>query len=160
MSMTDQRARAAAFVLAGGIVAGTLDILYAWLFWMLKAGVPMQRILQSVASGLLGESSFTGGGATAAFGFALHYLIATTMSLTYYLVARRWSLLVRHPSLCGAGYGLMLYGIMNYIVVPLSAAGAGATDRLWTTLTIVVHMVLIGIPIALATSRASRLTPS
>lgn len=156
--MTDQRARAVAFVLAGGIVAGTLDILYAWLFWMLKAGVSMQRIFQSVAAGLLGESSFAGGGATAALGLALHYLIATTMSVTYYLVSRRWSLLVRHSYLCGAAYGLMLYGIMTYIVVPLSAAGGGSTDPLWITLTIVVHMVLIGIPIAVAAARASRLT--
>jgi hypothetical protein len=158
--MIDQRGRAAALVLAGGIVAGTFDILYAWIFWMFKAGVPMQRILQSVATGLLGDSSFAGGGATAALGFVLHYLIATTMSVTYYLVARRWSLLVRHSYLCGAGYGLMLYGIMNYIVVPLSAAGPGSTDRLWVTLSIVVHIALIGIPIALATASASRLTRS
>ncbi|MPZ19733.1 MAG: hypothetical protein GEV06_17705 [Luteitalea sp.] len=158
--MTDQRARVAAFVLAGGIAAGTLDILYAWLFWMLKAGVSMQGILQSVAAGLLGNSSFSGGGATAALGLALHDLIATTMSVTYYVVARRWPLLVRHPYLCGAGYGLLLYGIMNYIVVPLSAAGPGSTDPLWVTLSIAVHMLLIGIPIALATARASRLTGS
>lgn len=158
MTLNSHPTRAAASVLAGGIAAGTFDILYAWLFWKLKAGVSMQRILQSIAAGLLGNSSFSGGSATAALGFTLHYLIAITMALMYYLVARRWLVLVRRPLLCGAIYGLMLYGIMNYIVVPLSAAGPGPNDPLWITLSIAVHMVLIGIPIALATRRAYSLT--
>ena len=41
-----------AFVLAGGLVAGALDIGYAWLFWAVKAGLSAQRIFQSVAAGL------------------------------------------------------------------------------------------------------------
>ena len=141
-------------VVAGGLAAGTLDILYAWIFWALKAGVSMQRVLQSVAAGLLGSSSFAGGVATAAMGLVLHYLIATTMSVTYYLVASRWRPLVRYPFLCGATYGLVLYAIMNHIVVPLSAAGRGSRDPLWIALSISVHMVLIGVPIALASKRA------
>jgi hypothetical protein len=41
--------------------------------------------------------------------------------------------------------------------VPLSAAGhGGAKDPLWVTLSIVVHMLLIGVPIALANSMALR----
>jgi hypothetical protein len=72
-----------AFVLAGGVVAGTLDIGYACVFWALKSGVPARRILQSVAAGLLGEASFQGGAGTAALGLALHYLIAVSMALAY-----------------------------------------------------------------------------
>jgi hypothetical protein len=142
------------FVLAGGLVAGTLDILYACIFWALKRGVPAQRILQSVAAGLLGDASFKGGAATAALGLALHFLIATSMSVAYYLVARRWPLLWQRPLPCGGAYGLLLYGIMNYVVVPLSAAGRGSKDPLWIGLSIAVHMLLIGIPIAWFTRRA------
>jgi uncharacterized membrane protein YagU involved in acid resistance len=146
-----------AYVLAGGLIAGTLDIVYACTFWGLKAAVPPQRIFQSVAAGLLGKASFEGGAGTAALGLALHFFIATTMSVVYYLVARRWPLLWQRPVLIGAGYGLILYGIMNYIVVPLSAAAhGGPKDPLWVTLSIVVHMFLIGVPIALATSVAAR----
>jgi len=136
-------------VVAGGLVAGTLDIVYACVFWALKRQVPVQRILQSVAAGLLGDASFAGGRATAALGLLLHLLIALSMSLVYYLVARRWSLLRQRPLLCGAGYGLLLYVIMNYVVVPLSAARPGSKDPLWIALSIAVHALLIGIPIAL-----------
>ena len=151
------RTRALRFVVAGGLLAGALDITYACLFWAIKAGVPAQRIFQSVAAGLLGKDSFTGGWPTAILGLALHFFIATTMSVTYFLVARRVPTLGVRPVPFGAAYGLLLYVIMNYVVVPLSNAPHGGTkDPLWVGLSIVVHMVLIGIPIALFTRRALR----
>jgi uncharacterized membrane protein YagU involved in acid resistance len=151
---TATRSHPLVLVLAGGLVAGTLDITYACLFWGVKAAVPPTRIFQSVAAGLLGKASFEGGAATAALGLSLHYLIALSMSLTYYLVAARWPLLRQRTLLCGAGYGLLLYGIMNYIVLPLSAAGPGSRNPLWIGLSIAVHMLLIGVPIAWFARRA------
>ncbi len=142
-------------VLAGGLIAGTLDITYACVFWALRAGTPPLRIFQSVAKGVLGPSTFKGGAATAALGLFLHYFIATAMSLTYYVFARRWPALVERPLMFGAAYGLALYGVMNYIVVPLSAArGGGSGGALWVALSIMVHMLLIGVPIALFARRA------
>jgi hypothetical protein len=144
------------FVLAGGFVAGTLDIVYAWMFWRLKSGIPMERILQSVAAGLLGPDSFRGGARTAALGLVLQYVIALSMSAAFWLGSTRWPLLIAHPIRSGALYGLGLYAVMNYIVVPLSAASRGSTDPLWVGLSIAVHVGFIGIPIALFARLASR----
>lgn len=148
----------APWVLAGGLVAGTFDIVYACTFWWVKRGLPPERIFQSVASGLLGKASFEGGAKTAALGLGLHYFIATSMSVAYCLVARRWSPLRNRPVPLGAAYGVLLYVIMNYIVLPLSAAPPGSKDPLWIGLSVAVHAFLIGIPIALFARRA--LTPS
>ena len=142
-------------VLAGGVIAGTLDIVYACVFWAIEADVPPSRILQSVAAGLLGDASFTGGAATAGLGLLLHYLIACTMSLAYYLAARRVPALTRRPVSWGAAYGLLLYVVMNHIVVPLSAAPAGSRDPTWIALTVVVHAFFIGVPIAWLAGRAA-----
>lgn len=142
------------FVLTGGVVAGTLDIVYACVFWAIKRGVSPHRILQRVAAGWLGEASMTGGWATAALGFVTQYFIATSMAVTYYLVARRWPALWERPVPYGTAYGLLLYGIMNYIVVPLSRAGASNKDPLWVGMSIAVHMFLIGLPIAIYARRA------
>jgi hypothetical protein len=144
----------ARFVVAGGLLAGALDIAFAVAFWSVKAAVPPRRIFQSVAAGLLGDAAFVGGWGTAALGLALHFAIALSMSLAYFLAARRIPLLARRPWLCGAGYGLLLYAIMNYVVVPLSAARAGARDPLWIALGIAVHVLLVGVPIALLARRA------
>jgi len=149
------RTQAFVYVLIGGLVAGTLDITYACVFWALKAGVPPQRIFQSVAKGVLGAAAFTSGAASAALGLFLHYFIATMMSIAYYLVARRWPVLVERPRMFGAAYGIVLWGVMNYIVVPLSAARGGSLGpTLWVTLSIIVHVLLIGVPIALFSRKA------
>lgn len=140
--------------IAGGLIAGTLDILYAWLFWTVKAGVSMQRILQSVASGLLGKESFQGGMSTAALGLVAHYFIAVAMAVTYFVVAGRMPVLRQRPLAMGAAYGLLLYVIMNFVIVPLSQASPGSKDPLWVGLSILVHMFCIGVPIALSTQRA------
>ena len=142
-------------VLAGGLLAGALDITYACLFWAIKADLPPTRIFQSVAAGLLGKASFEGGAATAALGLSLHFFIACTMALTYYFVSRRWTVLVRRPVPLGIAYGLLLYVVMNFVVVPLSAASAGSRDPTWIALTVAVHAFLIGLPIALFASRAA-----
>lgn len=137
-----------AWILLAGLTAATLDILYAAGFWALK-GVPPTRILQSVAAGVLGKASFSGGAATAALGLALHCLIAVAMAAAYFLVARRLPLLVRRPWTCGALYGLLLYVVMQYVVLPLSAVpGGGAPNPLWITCSIVTHVLLVGLPIA------------
>ena len=71
---------ALAWILAAGVLAATLDLLYATAFWSLR-GVPAQRILQSIAAGLLGRASFDGGVRSAALGALLHYTIAMAMLL-------------------------------------------------------------------------------
>jgi uncharacterized membrane protein YagU involved in acid resistance len=120
----------------------------------LKANVPVQRILQSVAAGLLGKASFSGGAATAALGLALHMLIAVAMSFAYYQAATRWGVLTQRLWICGTAYGLLLYAVMNWIVVPLSAAMPGSKDPLWVVLAVAAHVLLVGIPIALFARRA------
>ena len=56
-------------VLVGGSIAGTLDILFAISFAGYN-GVPPAGLLQTVASGLLGNAAFSGGIPIAALGLA------------------------------------------------------------------------------------------
>jgi hypothetical protein len=148
-------ARTLAWLAAGGLAAGTLDILYVILFWAAK-GVPGQRILQSVAAGVLGEASFDGGRASALLGLALHFAIALCMAAAYFIAARALPWLHRAPIRYGALYGLLLYAVMQYIVVPLSAApGGGTKNMVWIVASIVAHVVLVGIPIAWCARRGA-----
>ena len=158
-SVAPHHSRRWVHVLTGGALAGALDITYAWVYWHLKAGTPPQRILQSVASGLLGRDSFAGGWSSATLGLGLHFFIALSMASAYYLVSRRWRALRERPVVWGAAYGLFLYFFMQLVVLPLSAVPGGGglgKDRLWIGLSIAVHMFVIGVPIALFTRRAHR----
>lgn len=137
----------------GALAAGSFDLLFAWTFWAVKADVPAIRILQSIAKGLLGEASYRGGVASAALGGLLHYAIIAAMMVAYYIVARRMPRLVRHWLPFGALYGLWLYVAMTCVVVPLSAAGSGPDDVLWTWMSVAIH-ILIGIACAWFARRA------
>ncbi len=107
-------------ILAGAVVAGTLDITYAVVFSGFH-GVPARRILQSVASGLLGKPAFDGGVPTAALGLALHYCIMAGMAAIFYAISARVAALRARPLLWGPLYGLGLYAAMSFLVLPLSA---------------------------------------
>lgn len=145
-------------IVTAGLVAGALDILYAFIIWGLRGVTPI-RIGQSVAAGLLGRDAAVGGGTTTGlFGLGVHFVLAIIMAAIYYAAARNIRLLVDRAVPFGIAYGLALYGAMNYIVLPLSAIGkAGGGGPLYITITgILVHMFLVGLPIALITRRALR----
>lgn len=110
-------------------------------FWGIGYGARPIRILQSVARGVLGSASREGGAASAALGGALHYFIAISMAVVYFLASRRLDVLRRRPIACGLVYGVLLYLVMNFVVLPLSASGMPKFDNvLWVALSVVMHM--------------------
>jgi hypothetical protein len=63
-------------ILVAWLLAGTLDIAAAIFLYAFPSGTRIMRLLQGIASGLLGAKAFSGGLQTAALGLTLHYLIA------------------------------------------------------------------------------------
>jgi uncharacterized membrane protein YagU involved in acid resistance len=132
----------------GAFVIGTLDILYAIAFWYPK-GVAPARIFQSIAAGLYGAASFSGGTRTIVIGAAIHYFIALCIVLVYWFASRRFEVLVRRPIVWGSLYGVLVYLVMNYVVIPLSATKRPAFLLSWVVCSVLVHAFLIGVPAAL-----------
>jgi len=168
-------------ILAGGLAAGALDILYAFVvFGPPSYGMTPEQVLQSVAAGWIGgEAAHAGGMDTALLGLGTHFAIATMMAAVFVLFAARVSALTKQALLWGVLYGLLLYVAMNYVVVPLSAAATGAfataaeigprlqdafskvrggdPDFPWLIWgTIFTHTALVGVPIAFAAKRFVR----
>lgn len=143
-------------VLLGGAVVGVLDITAAFALHGAR-GVHPQRILQSVAGGLLGPASFQGGWRTAALGLLLHFCIATMVVLVYWGVSRVWPLLRQRPLVTGPLYGVAVYVVMTYGVLPLSRAGGGRSGPRWLmAANILIHMTCVGLPAALVVARRPR----
>ena len=137
----------------GGLTVGILDILDAFIFFGFRGAAPI-RILQSIAAGLLGRSSFQGGIATAALGLFLHFVIAFGIVAVYFAVARFVPLLTRRPFLFGPLYGLAAYGVMNYVVIPLSAAASGHPPVAVLANGLLIHAFGVGLPAALSARAA------
>jgi len=139
-------------VLQGGLLAGILDIVAAFIVYGFRGATPF-RILQSIASGLLGAEAFELGLTTAALGGLLHFFIACGWALVYYGASRQLSVLTKRPVLSGVAYGAAVYLLMNLVVVPLSAVPKRAFT--FDAVILVVHMVCVGLPIALSVSRSA-----
>ncbi len=153
-----------AFSSLGGLVVGVLDILDAFVFFGLR-GVPPIAIPQSIASGLLGRAAFRGGLPTAALGMLLHFGISFAVVSVYYAATRWLPVLARRPLVFGPLYGLVVYVVMNYVVLPLSAAvtGSGPKPAAVVVNGLLIHLLGVGLPSALfaaegETSRRRRLT--
>ena len=142
---------------ATALIAGTFDISYAIAYSYFHSGVSPERLLQSVAAGAFGrDAAFAGGATTAAAGLAFHYFIAFTITAIFFAAAARLRFLTRRPALAGPLYGIGVYLVMNYVVIPLSRIGPRPTPPMLTLVTgLLVHMFLIGLPIALGARRAA-----
>jgi hypothetical protein len=151
-----EKPKAFRVILIGGLIAGTLDILAAFIQSGLRGVTPM-RVLQAIASGLLGADSFQGGFATAALGLVLHFFIATTATALYYAASRKFKVLVDQAIVCGLAYGIPVYVMMNLIVLPLSAITFPVSHTPSVVATaVLILMFCIGLPIALTVRRFSK----
>jgi hypothetical protein len=137
-------------ILVGGFIAGICDITYAIVFSHFHA-VTATRVLQSVASGLLGSPAFDGGVPIAALGLLLHFCIALTWATIFFLVSRKLPLLTGRPVIAGIFFGIIIYPIMYRVVLPLSAYPLKITfTPANVARNLAVHMFFIGLPIALS----------
>jgi hypothetical protein len=139
-----------------GLLAGSLDITAAFVEAGLEGRGPVS-LLQGIAGGLLGMSSFRGGLATAALGAFFHFLIATTAAAVFYLASRKLKFLVKHALPSGLLYGVAVYIFMYYIVLPISAYHRKIALPTMAGLVrdVAVHMFMVGLPISLVVRKYS-----
>ena len=148
--------RALPAIVAAGLLCGVMDISAAFLLTWFPAHYPPKRLLQGIASGLLGSASFQHGWATAALGLAFHFLIAFTAATVFYAASRRLPALIDHPWLAGVGYALVVYGFMYWIVMPLSRLHRRPVTLSGSMTAIVTHIICVGLPISLTVHRFTR----
>src|SRR4051812_34343036 len=139
-----------------GLIVGAMDITSAFIL-AISRGSTVTRLLQFVASGLIGPKAFEGGTATAALGLGLHFVIAFGLVAVFYVASRSLAFIPRHAVISGIIYGLIVFAVMNLIVLPLSAAKPrhSLTGDL---IQIGIHVFIIGLPTSLLIRRLSGAT--
>jgi len=149
------RSNPAAAIFWGGFIAGTLDIASAAITTVMNGGSPM-RMLQGIAYALIGTGAFKGGLGTALLGLACHFSITFGAAGAYWAVSRAMPVLVKKAVICGLLYGIVVFVITNYVIVPLSRIGRVLThDPKQIALGLVILMLFVGLPISLMARRDS-----
>ena len=147
---TLRKRRAFIAIAAGGLIAGTLDLLQACILfgWNVPWGI---------AAGLLGKGASRGGIATYILGVLLHFIIACGAAATYYFASRKLPFLREYPLVCGLIFGAAVDDFMRLVVLPLSALHShGPYEFSDLVLGLLVHMAVVGLPISYSIRRWAR----
>lgn len=155
----EKRSVSRALVLAI-LIAGTLDITDALLFYGLRYHVAPTLLLQSIASHLIGRSAFTGGFYAALLGLVIHYLIAAIWAAAFILIAQHLRLLFDRAIASGVAYGILVYVVMTYLVLPHVTLPSYPTQVPLIFINAALALILcIGLPISLLNSRFAPIPP-
>jgi hypothetical protein len=142
-------------ILWATLVAGTLDILFAFII----AG-SVEPVLRTVASGPLGDA-IADGPAGAPLGLLVHFAIMAVMAAAYIFAASRIPLLVSQWWLVGLLYGVVLWIVMYWIVMPLRwDSYTTPSEPMAIARQLFAHCLLVGLPIAWFAHRHFTVRPS
>jgi hypothetical protein len=148
-ALSSQKGGALLPIAVGGFTAGTLDLLQACILFGWK--IPLV-----IAAGLLGRQAVQGGAGTYGLGVFLHFFIACSAASIYYAFSRKLTFMKEHWIVCGLFFGGAVENVMNLVVLPLSGLHArGPYEWHDLILGLMVHMVVIGLPIAYSVHRLS-----
>lgn len=142
-------------ILKAGLIAGILDILAAFVSYMIKTGKNPFPILNYIASAAFGkEIGYGDKTLMPILGLLFHFLIATIFAAIFYYV---WPLIRKVSTnwvISGLGYGVLVWVAMNLVVLPLTAApGVGKHTTSGVITGMLILMVFVGLPISWVISR-------
>lgn len=142
-------------ILVGGLLASVGDFVAAMAIY----SISWEVVGHAIAAGWLGKEAATASGVGGALlGAVSHTGILLLAAAIYVVASRKLGVLARQWIAFGLLFGTAVYLTMNFVVVPLSAAGGGEVHALDPTLKNALnyasHLLLVGLPIAWAASKA------
>jgi hypothetical protein len=140
-------------ILVGGLVAGTLDI------WMasVASGAPIPSVVKFIAGGLVGlKAAMAGGTEMLVLGVVLQNLMGLIIAAVYVLASLKLPVLRRRWLSLGLAYGALIYFVMNYVVLPLSAIGRTAAFEPVSFAKNMIAMLVFGVIVSAASRLVDR----
>lgn len=126
------------------ILCGTLDILLATGLTLMRNREPA-AMLRFVASGPF-PGATEWGQAGSVLGLFVHFTLMAVIVGVFILAARDYPLLLHRPLASIIVYGLVSYGVMNLLVVPLRFPAAWPPSALSVGTQLFAHIVLVALP--------------
>ncbi len=149
-------------ILSGWLLCGVLDITAACIQAWMQAGRSPAEVLKGVASALWGRAAMDAGAGMAAIGLGMHFTVALTATLVFFVLSRRVGFLRTAPLwIVGPVYGVIVFCAMNYGTLPalswlrslyLHTPPRWPGTMRWPQL--LIHVICVGTPIAWGVRRA------
>jgi len=137
----------------GGLIAGILDAADGVVAYYFAAGLNPIQVLQFIASGLYGAAAFQKGVPGALVGLLIHFFIAFAVAGVYVGAARFLPMLRTQAVLWGTLYGVAVFIVMNFVVLPHTAVVSSPLSLPLLLNGVLGHALFVGVPIALVARR-------
>lgn len=138
------RSRVLTAIVGAGLTAGVFDFTLA----CLESGKPPLFIGKAVATGWFGKAAIQGGLDVSLIGIASHFAIMLGFAAAFVLASMREPALRRWFFIAGPLYGAVVFDVMRFVVMPLSAAGYGMPKPPVLFIEFAGHVILVGLVIA------------
>lgn len=140
-------------LLESGLIIGFADGIAAVTSAYLTRGTTPDRVFQYIASGAIGNDAYRGGMPIVLLGILFHFFIAFNFTAFFYFLANKQKWVLDKIYLYGAIYGVFVWLVMNFIVIPLSQITRGSFSPGGVAIGLLIHIFVIGIPIAWLTKK-------
>ena len=136
-------------IMQAGLIAGTLDILSAFIYYYIKSGqTNFLVIFKFIASGIFGKAAGEGGALMILAGFILHYAIAFAFTIFFFRIYPKLNLQSKNKIITAVLYGLFVWAVMNLVVVPLSNTVHRPFKIEGALINMCILIVCIGLPVS------------
>ncbi len=140
-------------ILWSGLIAGILDAIAGVIVYFIFFKFSPFQVLQFIATGIHGPEAMNGGIPMIIAGTIYHFIIAYACAIVYFFLYPRLAILRNKIAVMGLLFGLGIWLVMNLLVLPLSNIPKGPFDMNLAIIGIIWHMTLVGLPIAIITSK-------
>jgi hypothetical protein len=143
------------------LVAGTADLMAAISSALIQSGKFPAKILHYIAGGALGlETTMKGGTEIAVLGLLIHFFLAFSYTLAFFLLYPRLKFLQKgNTILIGLLYGCLVGVFMTFIVLPLTALPESKFVLMKALQSWLILAVALGLPIAILAKQYYKLQP-
>ncbi len=130
------------------LLTGTLDAIAAIL---ISYKIPPAIIFKFIASGWFGRPALSGGTGMVLMGLIFHYIIAAGFSVSLFLAYPVMTRIFKNKYLAGLTYGILIWLVMNFIVLPFTNIPKSHTHINAAGLIkgVAALVICVGMPIAL-----------
>jgi len=131
-----------------GLLAGSLDILAAFINAYIAKGVLPALVLRYIASGLFGKEAFTGGSIMVVSGLLFHFVIAYSFTIFFFYAYPHLKFLSKNVFITAIAMGIFIYVVMTWMVLPLTKLPPITFHLDKAALAILILTVVIGLPVS------------
>ncbi|ANH82289.1 hypothetical protein A8C56_16170 [Niabella ginsenosidivorans] len=140
--------RLSSVIVKTGLLAGTLDLSAAFLYFYIATGKNPLFILQYISSAVMGQKALESQWGHYLVGFILHYCVAFAFTILFFKVYPRIRFFQKNLLLTAILYGAFVWCVMNLLVVPASRIGRFPGSASGIIINMIILMICIGLPLS------------